>query len=335
MASARPREKTVRVAVTGASGHVGATHVRALLARGDEVRVLLRTDDRAVRGLGVERIPGDLLDPAALAELVSGVELVFHAAALVAISGGRDEEIERVNVGGSRRVAEACLAAGVRRVVHFSSIHAFESSARGLAMDEATPCVRERGAPAYDRSKAAGERCSGASAGSRVILNPTAIVGPFDFKPSHTGRLIVALARSRMPALVAGGFDWVDVRDVVSTALAAGARGRSGERYLVSGHWLSIAELAREVARCTGVASPRFVAPLWAARLGVPFVTAFARVFGREALYTAESLRALRLSRQVDSSKARLELWHVPRPFADTIRDSVGWLRDNGFLTGD
>ena len=328
----------MRVAVTGASGHVGANLVRALLARGDEVRVLLRTDDRAVRGLGVERIPGDLLDPAALAELVSGVELVFHAAALVAISGGRDEEIERVNVGGSRRVAEACLAAGVRRVVHFSSIHAFESSARGLAMDEATPCVRERGAPAYDRSKAAGERemLAVAARGLEVvILNPTAIVGPFDFKPSHTGRLIVALARSRMPALVAGGFDWVDVRDVVSTALAAGARGRPGERYLVSGHWLSIAELAREVARCTGVASPRFVAPLWAARLGVPFVTAFARVFGREALYTAESLRALRLSRQVDSSKARLELGHVPRHFADTIRDSVGWLRDNGFLTGD
>ena len=328
----------MRVAVTGASGHVGANLVRALLARGDEVRVLLRADDRAVRGLGVERIPGDLLDPAALAELVSGVELVFHAAALVAISGGRDEEIERVNVGGSRRVAEACLAAGVRRVVHFSSIHAFESSARGLAMDEATPCVRERGAPAYDRSKAAGERemLAVAARGLEVvILNPTAIVGPFDFKPSHTGRLIVALARSRMPALVAGGFDWVDVRDVVSTALAAGARGRPGERYLVSGHWLSIAELAREVARCTGVASPRFVAPLWAARLGVPFVTAFARVFGREALYTAESLRALRLSRQVDSSKARLELGHVPRHFADTIRDSVGWLRDNGFLTGD
>jgi len=328
----------VRVAVTGASGHVGANLVRALLARGDEVRVLLRTDDRAVRGLGVERIPGDLLDPAALAELVSGVELVFHAAALVAISGGRDEEIERVNVGGSRRVAEACLAAGVRRVVHFSSIHAFESSARGLAMDEATPCVRERGAPAYDRSKAAGERemLAVAARGLEVvILNPTAIVGPCDFKPSHTGRLIVALTRRRMPALVAGGFDWVDVRDVASAALAAGERGRPGERYLVSGHWLSIAELAREVARCTGVASPRFVAPLWAARLGVPFVTAFARVFGREALYTAESLRALRLSRQVDSSKARLELGHVPRHFADTIRDSVGWLRDNGFLTGD
>ncbi|MBP7587684.1 MAG: NAD-dependent epimerase/dehydratase family protein, partial [Thermoanaerobaculia bacterium] len=256
----------------------------------------------------------------------------------VAISGGRDEEIERVNVGGSRRVAEACLAAGVRRVVHFSSIHAFESSARGLAMDEATPCVREHGAPAYDRSKAAGERemLAVAARGLEVvILNPTAIVGPCDFKPSHTGRLIVALTRRRMPALVAGGFDWVDVRDVASAALAAGERGRPGERYLVSGHWLSIAELAREVARCTGVASPRFVAPLWAARLGVPFVTAFARVFGREALYTAESLRALRLSRQVDSSKARLELGHVPRHFADTIRDSVGWLRDNGFLTGD
>ncbi len=328
----------MRVAVTGASGHVGANLVRALLARGDEVRVLLRNDDRAVRGLEVERIPGDLLDPEALEKLVSGVELVFHAAALVAISGGRDEEIERVNVGGSRRVAEACLAAGVRRVVHFSSIHALAISARGLAMDEESPFVRELGAPAYDRSKAAGEREMLAVAArglEAVILNPTAIVGPFDFKPSHTGRLIVALARRRMPALVAGGFDWVDVRDVASAALAAADRGRPGERYLVSGHWLPIADLAREVERASGVPAPRIVAPIWAARLGVPFVTGFAKAFRREALYTAESLRAIRLSREVDGTKARRELGHVARPLVETIRDSVRWLREHGYLTGN
>jgi len=331
----------VRVAVTGASGHMGANLVRALLARGDEVRVLLRADDRAVRGLAVDRVSGDLLDPAALAPLVAGTEVVYHAAAEVSIAGDPDGIVERVNVLGTRHVAAACLAAGVRRLVHFSSIHALESSRADHPMDETQPLVVERGAPAYDRSKAAGERevLAAAARGLEVvILNPTAIVGPFDFKPSHTGRLIVALARRQMPALVAGGFDWVDVRDVARAALAAGDRGRPGERYLVSGHWLSIAGFAGfagEVARATGVPAPRLVAPLWAARLGVPFVTIFGKVLGREALYTAESLRAIRLSRQVDGTKARLELDHAPRPFAETIRDSVVWLGEHGCLTAN
>ncbi len=322
--------------MTGASGHVGANLVRALVARGDEVRVLLRADDRAVRGLAVARVAGDLLEPASMAALVAGVEVVFHAAAEVSISGGRDGALARVNVLGTRHVAAACLAAGVRRLVHFSSIHALASPRQDSAMDEAMPFVGDAGAPAYDRSKADGERevLAAAERGlAAVILNPTAIVGPFDFKPSHTGRLIVALARRRMPALVAGGFDWVDARDVASAALAAADRGRPGERYLVAGHWLPIAEFAREVERACGVPAPRVVSPLWAARLGVPFVAVHARLFGREALYTAESLRAIRLSRRVDSTKARRELGHAPRPFAETIRDSVGWLRDNGLLT--
>lgn len=326
----------MRVAVTGASGHVGANLVRALVARGDDVRVLLRADDRAVRGLAVGRVSGDLFDPASLASLVAGAEVVFHAAAEISISGDRDGGLERVNVLGTRHVAAACLAAGVRRLVHFSSIHALASPRDDRPMQEAEPFVAAAGAPAYDRSKAAGERevLAAAERGLEgVILNPTAIVGPFDFKPSHTGRLIVALARRRIQALVAGGFDWVDVREVASAALAAADRGRPGERYLVSGHWLPITELAREVARASGATAPRFVAPLWAARLGVPFVTVFARVLGREALYTAESLRAIRLSRRVDGTKARRELGHAPRPFAETIRDSVSWLRHNGMLT--
>lgn len=326
----------MRVAVTGASGHVGGNLVRALVARGDSARVLLRTDDRAVRGLAVERVEGDLLEPPALARLVAGAEVVFHAAAQVSISGDRDGEIERVNVVGTRHVAAACLTAGVRRLVHFSSIHALESPRAFRAMDESEPLVASSGAPAYDRSKADGERevLAATERGlEAVILNPTAIVGPCDFKPSHTGRLIVALARHRMPALVAGGFDWVDVRDVASAALAAADRGRPGERYLISGHWLPIADLAREVEHATGVPAPRFVAPLWAARLGVPLVAGLARLSRREALYTAESLRAIRLSRPVDGTKSRRELGHAPRPFVETIRDSVAWLREQGYLT--
>lgn len=324
----------MRVAVTGASGHAGASLVRALLARGDRVRVLLRADDRAVRGLDVESVEGDLLAPRTLAPLVAGAELVFHLAARVSISGGRCEELERVNVLGVRHVAEAALAAGVRRLVHFSSIHALDSRPADRPVDEARPFVGA-GAPPYDRSKAAGEREIRAAAArglDAVIVQPTAIVGPFDFKPSHAGRLIVALARRRLPALIDGAFDWVDARDVARTALAAGDAGRAGERYLVPGHRVSIRDFAREVARAAGVAAPRLVTPLWAARLGAPLVAFFARRLGRAPLYTPASVRAVGQNSRVCGDKARAELGHRARPFAETIADTVGWLRENGQL---
>lgn len=327
----------MRVAVTGATGHVGGNLVRALLARGDEVRVLLRADDRAVRGLDVERIPGDVLQPRTLAPLVEGIELVFHLAAVISISGDRGGRLEQVNVLGPRHLAAACLAAGVRRLVHFSSIHALESQPDDRPIDEERPFVAEAGAPAYDRTKAAGEREIRAAAARGlevVILNPTGIVGPFDFKPSYTGELILSLARRRLPALVEGGFDWVDVRDVVGAALVAGDRGRAGERYLVPGNWVSIPDFAREVQHATGAPPPRIVSPAWAARLGVPFVALFARLSGRDPLYTAESLRAISQNSRVDGSKAASELGHLPRPFAATVADTVSWFREQGRLDG-
>jgi dihydroflavonol-4-reductase len=265
------------VVVTGAAGHIGGTLVRALLARGRSVRALVHRDRRALHGLDVELVEGDVCDAVSLQRALDGAEVVYHAAARISLLVNEWPLLEAVNVVGTRNVVEACRRCGVRRLVHFSSIHALRQEPLDLPVDESRPLVESDGHPPYDRSKAAGERevrraiAQGLDA---VILNPTAIIGPYDYRPSHIGAGLLALGRGRLPALVAGGFDWVDVRDVVEGALRAEERAPKGARYLLSGHWVSMRHLASMVEAITGVRAPRFVSPLGLAYVGAPLLTA-------------------------------------------------------------
>jgi dihydroflavonol-4-reductase len=165
-----------------------------------------------------------------------------------------------------------------------------------------------------------------------VIVNPTAIVGPHDWKPSRMGRVVLALARGRMPALVDGGFDFVDARDVARGAIEAWRRGRRGERYLLSGSWWRIDDLARAVAAISGVRPPRLVVPMALARAGAPFVEALFSLAGAEPLYTRASLHALRNHRDVRHDKATRELGHAPRPLEETLAETLAWFRAQGKL---
>ncbi len=325
-------------AVTGASGHVGGALARALIERGHRVRALVRGDTRSLEGLDLERVPGDVRDPASLVAAFRGADVVVHAAAHISLLRTDVGRLHAVNVAGTAAVLAACRSAGVGRLVHFSSIHALEQRPLDRPVDEDRPPCDERpapGLPPYDRSKAAGERLvrEAAAAGlAAVVLYPTGIVGPFDFKPSLFGRVIRALALGRLPALIDGGFDWVDVRDVAAAAATAaerlvdGGRRPAGSRYLLPGRWASLAEVAGMVAEASGVPAPRWAAPLWAARIGAPFSTAAALVFGHQPLFTGVSLAALRNNHRVNGARAAADLGHRPRPLADTVRDTVRWL---------
>jgi len=322
------------VAVTGAAGHIGANLVRELLRRGQRVRALVRSDTRALEGLALERVPGDTLEPASLDTLFRGAELVYHLAGRISIVGDQDGLVMRTNHLGTRNVVEAALRAGARRLVHFSSIHALVQQPLDQPLDESRPLAGED-TPAYDRSKAAGEReiLAGVQRGlDAVMVNPTSVFGPEDHKPSLMGQVILDLVHRKFPALVAGGFDWVDVRDVVQGAMAAAERGRTGERYLLGGRWHSVRQLAEQVELASGVRQSRLVAPLWLARVGVPFVGAYSRIARRAPLFTKESLDALQGHRQILHDKASRELGYQPRPLADTVRDTIEWFRQAGRL---
>lgn len=321
------------VVVTGANGHIGCNLVRALL-QGREVRAVVRSDDPpSLRGLPVERVRADVRDRRSLDAAFRGAEVVYHLAAVISITGDRCGLVWATNVEGTRHVAAAAKACGVRRLVHCSSCHAFDAEAApGRRVTEASPRPSPRH-PAYDRSKAAGEaeiRAAAAGGLDAVIVNPTSVVGPNDFGPSRMGQLLLDLRDGRLPASVGGGFDWVDVRDVVRSAIAAETAGRSGENYLLGGHFLPLRELLERAGRACGVRPPRLVAPMWLARLAAPAATAWERLFGREPLFTAEGMRALRSGASYCSAKAARELGHRPRPIEETLEATYASFRDIG-----
>lgn len=321
--------------VTGASGHLGANLVRALLARGRAVRALVHRDRRALAGLRVETAEGDVRDANSLRRAFEGAEIVYHAAARISLLTTDRALVEAVNVTGTRNVVEACLHCGVRRLIHFSSIHALENEPLDVPINESRPLTKSRCAPPYDQSKAAGERevRHGIKRGlDGVILYPTAIIGPYDFRPSYFGRALLRMVTGRLPALVPGGFDWVDVRDVVAGALRAEHRAPAGASYILSGHWVSVRDLAGLVEAMTGVPAPRLVCPMWLARIGAPFMAALARLDGNTPLYTSVSLRALGSNRSVSRARATRELDYHPRPFRETLVDTLRWFEEAGQL---
>ena len=317
----------MKVAITGATGHVGANVVSELLAQGWQVRALVRDDVRALDGLEVERVQGDVRDPDSLRPLVDGAELVFNLAALISLEARARKGLD-VNVVGPRNVAAACLAAGVRRLVHFSSVHAFDDTPGRGPIDEDRPQVTDPSRPASGLSKAAGERgilAAVARGLDAVIVNPTGVIGPHDYKMSRMGNVLASLARGGLPFVPTGGYDWVDARDVARGAVLAAQRGVTGRRYLLSGTWASLLELGMQMDQITGRRHHRFLVPLQTGFLGVPFAALRARLTGGTPGCTIDSIRVLLGETHVSSVRAAAELGFVPRPQAQTLQDILAW----------
>lgn len=318
--------------VTGGSGYVGTNLVLALRAAGRPVRVVdLRQP--AVTGPDVTWIQADVRDRAAMRQAFAGADIGYHLAAVISLVGGLGGRVESVNVGGVRVVAEAAREVGVRRLVHCSSVHAFNAGARADGrVDEHCPRAAEPRLPAYDRSKAAGEaalRTVVARGLDAVVVNPTGILGPLDEEPSRIGAGLYALWRRRLPATVAGGFDWVDVRDVVLGLLAAETHGRTGESYLLPGHRCSVRDLLVLAAGVGGVPVPPAV-PLWSLRPVAPLAAVVGRHWPHPMLPTTDMLHTLRTFPYVDGTKAGTELGYRPRPLVETVRDLYESFRSAG-----
>ncbi len=326
------------ILVTGATGLVGGNLVRALLEAGKPVRALVHTDRRALDGVDVEIARGDVRDPEGIARAMKGAEVVYHLAGEISLEMNTWPKVEAINVLGTRNVVEACLRCGVRRLVHFSSIHAITQAPFDSPVDEDRPLVNATQAvPPYDRSKASGERevQAGIARGlDAVILNPTAILGPNDFRPSYLGEALVLLARGKIPALVCGGFDWVDVRDVVRGAMLAERMATRGKRYLLAGHWLSVREIAELVAQVTGRRPPLFTVPMQLAEMSAVPMGWLARLRGSHPIYTRVTLHALRSNRRISRDRAEQDLGYTSRPMAETVRDTIGWFAAHGYIPG-
>lgn len=324
------------IAVTGANGHVGVNLCKRLLELGHDVRAFTHRHSSALKDIHPVLIQGDLLEPETIRPLVKGAEVVFHLAARISIAGDPDGDVYRLNAEGTRNILQAAREAGVRKFIHFSSIHAIRQKPLNELLDEERELVREDGF-AYDRSKADGERTVLKAAREEgfdaVVLSPTAIIGPMDPEPGLLGQAFLQLYHGKIPALVPGGYDMIDVRDLVEAAISAIDRGRKGEKYMISGKWHSIGEIARIIERHTGRRLVKTEMPFWIATIGLPFILAYSKISGSVPLYTRESLIIIRTaSRKISSAKAQRELGFRPRPVEATVTDLFDWFKGAGYL---
>ena len=183
----------MRAFVTGASGHVGGNLVRELLGRGYEVDCLVRSDIRALENLDVNLVKGDLLDSKSLQPLMEDCDVVFHSAAFVAVEKVQEELMRKINVGGSTAVANAAVEAGVPKMIHFSSVHAFSQHPTNQTLTEDRPLVTDPKTAPYDRTKAEAQRAvlTHREQGLHInIVHPTGSIGPQDFKPSRMCKVL-------------------------------------------------------------------------------------------------------------------------------------------------
>jgi dihydroflavonol-4-reductase len=312
--------------VTGATGFVGSHVTRALVERGDDVRVTVRAGSslEALDGLDVDTARAQLGDRAALRRALRGVDRVFHVAGTTNVRAS-PAELSRVNVEGTRTVMEEALHAGVERVVHTSSIGAVGPAAPGGAVDERSPFPPGLGVPYADSKHAAETEALRVAAHGLpvVIVCPAHVFGRGDLRPTSTGVVRRFLLR-RIPAYVPGAINVVDAQDVAAGHLLADERGVPGERYILGTRNYTWERLFSELQRITGIEGPALELPV-----GLALALAQAAALGPlKPPVSAAEIRAAGHWWTCKSAKARRELGWTTRPHEDTIEETVAWWQE-------
>jgi dihydroflavonol-4-reductase len=322
--------------VTGAAGFLGSHVTRQLVARGDEVRVLLRASstNRAIADLSLEYVTGDLRDPASLDRAMRGVKRVFHVAADYRLWARRSQEIYDSNVGGTKNLLDAAKRAGVEQLIYTSTVATIAVD-RPRLPNEFTDAKLEEMIGHYKRSKwmAEQEALSAAKKGLPVIVAmPTTPVGPWDWKPTPTGKIVLDFLNGKLPGYVETGLNFVGVEECAAGHLLIAEKGKVGERYLLGGENLTLKAMLDILAKITGLRAPSLKIPHGLA-LSVAYAnTVLSRLVGREPGIPIEGVKIARHMIFVDSSRAQRELGFKAGSVTAALERAVRWYEANGYI---
>jgi dihydroflavonol-4-reductase len=322
--------------VTGGTGFVGANIVRELLRAGATVRVLVRpsSDRRALAGLTVEFVEGDLTDRRSLERAAAGAALVYHVAADYRLWARDPRELYRANVDGTRAILEAASAAGARRIVYTSTVGALGIPKHESGTEETPVTLADMVGP-YKASKFLAEQCAlelARRGAPVVIVNPSAPVGPWDVKPTPTGQMVVDFLAGRMFATLDTGLNLVHVRDVARGHLLAAERGRVGEKYILGNRNLSLAEIGRLLADITGRRAPWLRVPYALAWSAAACMEAVARVSGTPPKVPLTAVRMAKKRMYFSAAKAVRELGLPQTDVREALWDSASWFVEHGYV---
>ncbi len=325
------------VVVTGATGHIGNVLVRKLVSRSERVRAVIPPfeDASCLDGLKVEIVEGDIRQIDSLIQAFKGSDVVYHLAGIISILSGKSELLYQVNVEGTRNVVEACLKTKVRRLVYTSSIHAVKEPPHGIVIDETFPFDPDNVLGDYAKSKAQAtlEVLRGVKQGlDAAIVCPTGVIGPYDYKISEMGQLIMDFIQRKLKAYVDGAYDFADVRDVATGLILACEKGRTGESYILSGEQITVRDLLLMLQEITEVKAPSLKIPAWLARTVGKIAPLYYRLTNTKPLFTTYSIDVLASNSQISSAKARRELGYSTRPVKESVTDAVAWFRENSKL---
>ena len=319
--------------VTGASGFIGAAVVRQLGADGVEVRALMRkgADESNIRGLaGVEVITGDLLDAAALARGLVGCDSCFNVAGMnqLSLRGAEVARMYDANAKGAESVLRTAALSGCTRIVHTSTIACIGTPREQRPPDERDCAEPEEFSIHYQRSKAMGERHAmklALEGAPIVVVNPSAPMGPFDVKPTPTGRVVLDFLRGKIPGYMETGLNVIDVDDCARGHILAAQKGKPGHRYILAHENLPIREIFQQLADVTGLSAPTMKVPQWLALTGAFFSELKGRMLSRAPAVPLAGVRMALKPMYVSNKKAVDELGLPTRPVNETLRRAAAW----------
>jgi dihydroflavonol-4-reductase len=325
------------ILVTGAGGHIGNVVVRELVSRGQTVRALLLDgeDPTPLKGLNVEILEGNILHPDDLARAMQGVDTVYHLASMISISPGMEEIMRRINIEGTQNVIDAARAAGVKRLVYTSSIHALCRPPEGQVICEDVDFDPHNPAGPYDRSKAEASllvQQAVREGMDAVIVCPTGVVGPYDFRRSEMGLVVLGWIKDKFNLLIEGSFDFVDVRDVALGHILACEHGKPGSVYILSGERISLVKMVQTVQEFIGRKAPTLVVPFEIANFITYFTPLWYRITRTKATLTRYALETVMSNSFISNEKARRELGYNPRSLKESLTDTVQWWQDHQHL---
>ncbi len=320
--------------VTGATGHIGNVLVRLLKERGEIVRAMIMPgeDPTPLMGQDVEIIEADVLDYQSLLGAFDHIDVVYHLAGIISILPGKDHMLQAVNVIGTRNVIQAARTCGVRRLVYTSSIHALKRVPDGVLIDETVPFDIEHALSSYDSSKASAslDVLNAVQTGmDAVIVCPTGVIGPYDFRRSELGQLILDCVEQKPMFYVDGAYDFVDVRDVAQGLILAGDKGRRGESYILSGERITVLDIIKIVQEILGRRLFKLKIPFSLARFTANLTPLYYRLSHVKPRFTSYSLQTICSNSFISHSKAHLELGYLPRPLRESLTDTVKWFIKN------
>ena len=323
--------------ITGSSGHVGSNLIRELTKHNYKIRCIdFDGDHRAYEGFDVEIIKGDITERDSLVPIFKDVEIVFHTAALINLDRRYRDQIRLVNVFGTENVCQASLNAGVKKLIHFSSVDAFYRFPIEEPLLEDRKLIDDPNAVPYDLSKADGQKividfCKKGLDASTI--HPTSIVGPNDFKPGLPMQEMVNLANGKRKVLPNWGYNFVDVRDLCITAISAVSKGKAGQNYIVGGEYHMYSYIAELMEEQLGRTVLLGTIPNFVSYLGLPYEYVKSLITKKPRVLTVDTLHTGKTGNKVvPSTLARSELGHNPRPLEETIHDMVSFFQKRGLI---